>query len=79
MLQTLKDLEGFAIHATDGDIGEIKEFYFDNEQWVIRYLVVETGSWLASKIVLLSPISIKHVNCESEPSLNQRRSHQCRN
>lgn len=62
MLHTLRELESFAIHATDGDIGETKDFYFDDKQWVIRYLVVDTGSWLASKKVLLSPISIKHVN-----------------
>lgn len=66
MLHTLKDLEGFAIHAADGDIGAIKEFYFDDKQWVIRYLVVETGHWLASKKVLLSPISIKNVNLEGK-------------
>jgi len=66
MLHTLEDLDGFAIHATDGDIGKVKEFYFDDKQWVIRYLVVETGSWFASKKVLLSPISIKHLNREDK-------------
>jgi hypothetical protein len=66
MLRTLKEVEGFAIHADDGDLGEIKEFYFDDRQWVIRYFVVETGTWLSSKKVLLSPISIKHVNHEDK-------------
>jgi hypothetical protein len=66
MLQTLKDLQGFAIHAADGDIGEIKEFYLDDKQWVIRYLVVETGSWLKSKKVLLSPISIKQIELKDK-------------
>lgn len=64
MLHTLNDLENIAIHATDGDIGQTKALYFDDKQWVIRYLVVETGSWLFSKKVLLSPISIKHLNWE---------------
>ena len=66
MLHTLKELENFAIHATDGDIGSTKDFYFDDKQWGIRYLVVETGSWLTSKKILLSPISIKHVNQEDK-------------
>jgi hypothetical protein len=66
MLHNLKDLEGFAIHATDGNIGETKEFYFDDRQWVVRYLVVETGAWLSSQKVLLSPISIKHVDWDKK-------------
>ncbi|WP_231907402.1 PRC-barrel domain-containing protein [Colwellia sp. PAMC 20917] len=41
-----------------------KDLYFDDKHWVIRYLVVETGSWLSSKKILLSPISIKEFNQE---------------
>ena len=58
MLRNIKDLENCAIGATDGAIGHVKDFYFDDETWVIRYLVVETGSWLDSRQVLISPISI---------------------
>jgi uncharacterized protein YrrD len=58
MLRSLNDMEKYSIRATDGDIGQVKDFYFDDVAWVIRYLVVETGSWLASKKVLISPISI---------------------
>ncbi|MEO6986003.1 MAG: PRC-barrel domain-containing protein [Paralcaligenes sp.] len=58
MLRSMKDLEDYAIHATDGVIGHVKDFYFDDEAWVIRYLVVDTGSWLSSRKVLISPISI---------------------
>ena len=65
MLRNLKDLEGFSLHATDGNIGEIKEFYFDDRHWAVRYLVVETGTWMASKKILLSPISIKHIDWEN--------------
>lgn len=66
MLHTLKDLEDFSIHATDGDIGKAQEFYFDDKQWIVRYLVVETNSWLASRKVLLSPSSIRSVNRENK-------------
>jgi sporulation protein YlmC with PRC-barrel domain len=58
MLHSTNDLEGYAIRATDGDIGKVKDFYFDDEAWVIRYLVVDTGTWLLSRDVLISPISI---------------------
>ena len=44
MLHTLNDLKDFSIHATDGDIGLTKDFYFDDKQWVIRYLVSEEMS-----------------------------------
>lgn len=62
MLQSASDLQGFAIMATDGSIGEVEQFYFDDEQWTIRYLVVNTGSWLAGKQVLISPFSITGVD-----------------
>jgi len=52
------DLDGFVIGATDGPIGHVRDFHFDDEEWVIRYFVVETGSWLASRKVLISPFAI---------------------
>ena len=62
MLRTMKDLEGYAIRATDGNIGHVTDFYFDDVAWVIRYLVVDTGTWLSSRKVLISPISIGNPN-----------------
>lgn len=58
MLRSINDLAGSAIHATDGTIGDVTDFYFDDKAWVIRYLVVDTGSWLSSRKVLISPIAI---------------------
>jgi sporulation protein YlmC with PRC-barrel domain len=58
MLRTLKELTSYTIGASDGDVGHVKDVYFDDEDWVIRYLVVETGSWLSSRKVLISPYSI---------------------
>jgi hypothetical protein len=58
MLRDMKDMEGFAIGATDGTIGQVKDFYFDDEAWVIRYFVVETGTWHSGRRVLISPVSI---------------------
>ena len=59
MLRTLKDLEKCAIGATDGDIGHTKDLYFDDHAGVVRYLIVDTGSWLSGRKVLISPISIQ--------------------
>jgi sporulation protein YlmC with PRC-barrel domain len=58
MLRSVKDLRGYAIHATDGVIGEVEDMYFDDERWAIRYLVIDTGGWLSGREVLVSPIAI---------------------
>ena len=58
MLFNLKEIEGFAIGATDGVIGHVRNFYFDDEAWVIRYLVVDTGSRYANRKVLISPFAL---------------------
>lgn len=62
MLRSMNDLEDYAIRATDGDIGRVTDFYFDDAAWVIRYLVVDTGTWLSSRKVLISPIAIGRPN-----------------
>ena len=60
MLRSLKDLRGYAIRASDGVIGKVDDFYFDDDTWAIRYLVVDTGTWLSGKKVLISPIALGH-------------------
>jgi hypothetical protein len=62
MLRTMNDLERYAIHATDGTIGHVQDFYFDDQRWVVRYLVVETGTWASNRKVLISPISVGHAD-----------------
>jgi hypothetical protein len=48
MLRLAKDLNSFTLGARDGEIGKVKEFYFDDRSWTVRYLVAETGNWLAT-------------------------------
>jgi len=55
MLRSSDDLGRMALHATDGELGQVTEFFFDDEHWTVRYLVVRTGSWLAGRTVLLTP------------------------
>ncbi len=55
MQQNTKDLFGHRLSALDGDIGHVRDFYFEDEHWVIRYLIADTGSWLPGRFVLLPP------------------------
>ncbi|MCF8211571.1 MAG: PRC-barrel domain-containing protein [Rhodoferax sp.] len=58
MLRSMQELKEYKMGATDGEVGHVTDFFFDDASWVIRYLVVETGSWLMSRRVLISPYSV---------------------
>jgi hypothetical protein len=72
------------LDALDGPIGKVKDFYFDDRQWTVRYLVVDTGNWLSGRRVLISPyallaaigseqriaINLTKKQIENSPSLN---------
>lgn len=62
MLFTTKDLEGARLAAMDGSIGQVEECFFDDAQWTVRYLVVDTGGWLSGRRVLISPSSVRDVD-----------------
>lgn len=62
MLYRLEKLIGMPIAATDGTLGKIKDVYFDDARWAVRYLVVETGDWLMGRRVLISPISVDSID-----------------
>lgn len=54
-LRSMREVDGYAIEATDGNIGHVEDFIIDDEQWVVRYLVVHTRNWRPGKRVLVSP------------------------
>jgi len=58
MLTNTAQLKGVTIRTTDGEMGTVEQFYFDDETWAIRYLTVETGGWLGGRQVLISPFSV---------------------
>jgi sporulation protein YlmC with PRC-barrel domain len=60
MLRSVKDLRGYAIRAIDGVIGRVDDFYLDDGDWGVRYLVVNTGKWLSGRKVLISPMVLGH-------------------
>jgi uncharacterized protein YrrD len=60
-LRSAKDVRGYHVEATDGDIGHIEDFLFDDEIAKIRYVVVDTKNWLPGKNVLIAPEWINEV------------------
>jgi hypothetical protein len=62
MLQNIENFYGKKLAALDGGIGHIKDFYFDDAAWAIRYVVVDTGHWLTGRLVLLTPHAFVKLN-----------------
>jgi hypothetical protein len=61
LLQPVDTLVCCALHAVDGEIGAVEDFYFDDVSWAVRYLVVNTGGWLMERRVLISPVAVDEV------------------
>jgi uncharacterized protein YrrD len=55
MLRSVKKLFEDKLGASDGEIGHVNDFYFDDQNWAIRYLVADTGTWMPGRLVLISP------------------------
>jgi uncharacterized protein YrrD len=55
MLRNLNQMEGRPLHASDGEIGEVKDFFFDTDHWRVRYFIADTGEWLNSRRVMIAP------------------------
>jgi sporulation protein YlmC with PRC-barrel domain len=66
MLRSIENVYGCAVLASDGEVGTVEEVYLDDEAWGVRYLVVNTGSWLDKRRVLISPYSVKSCDSDSD-------------
>lgn len=64
MKRSIKSLTGFILKETDGELGKVEEYYFDDQTWDIRYLIVKTGNWFSQKKVLISPTAIQKTDWE---------------
>ncbi|MEO9230349.1 MAG: PRC-barrel domain-containing protein [Devosia sp.] len=62
MLWTASKIKGYAVAASDGDIGTVNDLLFDDSSWVVRWLVVETGNWFAGRKVLLPTSTLGHAD-----------------
>lgn len=65
MLRSIAELPGSTAVGSDGTMGKVVSVYFDDVSWAVRYLGVDSGSWLKTKIVLLSPRAIKDLAAKS--------------
>ena len=66
MLHKFSKVQGFRIHAADGEIGHVEDFLLDESNWTLRYLVVDTSNWVGGKRVLVSPQVIAGLDKERE-------------
>ncbi len=57
-LRRISEVRRCTIRATDGNIGSLEELYFDDSTWAVWYLVVNTGTWLMGRGVLITPVAI---------------------
>jgi uncharacterized protein YrrD len=64
--RSFKEVCGFAIGATGGELGKVDDAYFDDERWTVRYLVADVGSWLNGRRVLISPHAIVRIDSNKE-------------
>jgi uncharacterized protein YrrD len=60
-MRNLKDLEGYTVQASDGEVGSVHDFYFDDDQWTVRYLIVLTSEEFGKGKVLLSPLVVDKI------------------
>ncbi|KAA0143058.1 PRC-barrel domain containing protein [Gimesia chilikensis] len=65
MFRSTNELNGYHVLATDGECGTVKDFLFDDESKIVRYLVVDTGNWLPGRKVLVSPVAIDQPNLDT--------------
>jgi hypothetical protein len=62
MLDSVSSLKGYQMGGLDGVIGSVKEFFFDDQYWTVRYLVANTGNWLTTRQVLIAPYALGAVD-----------------
>jgi len=59
VLRRVRDYENFEVWSREGrELGRVEDFYFDEDKWTVRYIVVTTGTWLTGRSVLVSPLSV---------------------
>ena len=66
MIISNDQLNEYTLHATDGTIGQVKDLFFDDESWAVRYLVVETGNWLTRHRVLIPTAALGGIESDKK-------------
>jgi hypothetical protein len=65
-LRSSAEVTGYRIHAQDGEIGHIEDLVIDDEDWIVRYVEVDTRNWLPGKKVLVQTGRIKQIDWQSQ-------------
>jgi hypothetical protein len=63
-LRSVLEVGGYRIQARDGEIGHVADFLLDDATWSLRALVVDTGSWLHARKVILPITAVESVKWE---------------
>jgi len=61
-LRSAKEMRGYHLQGSDGEIGHVIELFVDEETWQVRYLAIDAGSWLFGKKVLIAPQWAKRIS-----------------
>ena len=75
MLHLAHKIKGTAVRARDGEVGTLDDFIFEQSRWTVRYLVIDTGSWLGGRKVLMSPMAVEGRWDRSGIALSVRKHH----
>ena len=70
MLFAVSGLIGCPVEASDGEVGAVKDFLFDDQTWKIRWMAVEAGDWLPGRRrVFIHPSAIAPLHISAKPTL----------
>jgi hypothetical protein len=69
MLFAVSGLMGCAVQASDGEVGAVKDFLFDDQTWKIRWMTVDAGKWLPGRRVFIHPSAIAPLTLPPKPTL----------
>jgi hypothetical protein len=61
-LRSMKEVSGYHIDASDGSIGHVDDLIISEDDWTIRYMILDTKNWLPGRRVLVPPILIESIN-----------------
>jgi hypothetical protein len=61
-LRSTREVRGYHIHATDGQFGHVDDFILGDEDWIIRYLAVDTRDWLVGQRAPITPEWVKDID-----------------
>lgn len=64
-LRSTKEVIGYSLHASDGALGHIDDFILNEDDWIIRYIIVDTSNWIAGKKVIIPPDWISEINWDT--------------